>query len=235
MENMKVLKSSVIEKGDLFIGDMLYIDSDNLNGCLAFLIENNIKNVVLNSYHNYHLKDLSFLKEFGKYITGITIASPIDDISELKNNLHLETLFIYHNINQELDLSSFPNLKHGCFILKDNLKNLDKCYQLEHLTIANYPKKDLTYLKNLTQLKYLKLTHSKKIECIEGIEFLTELSKIELLYLSKLYNVSKMYVLKKLSYLFIIKCKKIHKKEIDNFIHLPFFAFNGKRYSPPLP
>lgn len=205
---MEIIHSSSLEMSDIFIGDCLYINSENLNSCLDYLIKNNIKNVAINSELNYRLNNLSFLQTFGKYISGILIETKIDDISELKNYTDIETIFINENFNTELDLSIFKNLKYVGITFGNKIINLDKCYNLEHLTIFDFSLNDLRIVSGLPKLRYLKLSNSKKIESLNGIDKCQNLNRIELLYLSKLTDISKIHLLNGLRRLLIINCKK---------------------------
>lgn len=229
---MQIVYSSQLEMSDIFIGDCLYLDSKKLKECLNYLIANNIKNVCINSECKSKAKNLSFLKTFGKHITGIMIDTEIDDISELSNHTHLEAIFINEKVIQKLDLSIFSNLKYCQVTFNDMITNLDKCYNLEHLTIYNYSQNDLGIICNLNKLRYLELSNSRKFESLNGIENCSQLNRVELFYLPKLTDISKIHLLNNLKRFLVINCKKIDNIEIEKLLHLPSFAFNGKIYSP---
>jgi hypothetical protein len=230
---MKIAHSSQLEMSDIFIGDCLYLDSRKLKECLNYLIANNIKNVCINSECKFKAKNLSFLKTFGKHITGIMIETEIEDISELSNHTHLEAIFINEKVNQDLDLSVFNNLKYCQVTFNDKIKNLDNCYNLEHLTIYNYNQNDLSIIGDLNKLRYLEISNSRKLESLNGIENCSQLNRVELFYLPKLTDISKIHLLNNLKRFLVINCKKIDNSEIEKLIHLYFFAFNGKIYSSP--
>lgn len=221
------------DTSDYFIGDRLSIDSGKLDKCLETLKDRKIKIIDLDESNNFHLDDLSFFKKFGKHINGIMIDAPIKDISYLYNYPHLETIFIYNKNRQVLDIdfSVFSNLKNCLITFNPKVKNLEKCTNLERLTLVKYPSQDLTDLRDLVKLKYLNVMQSKKINSIAGIENFKDLEIVKFRSLSEIEDISLLSTLSKLRYLQILHCRRLHKGEIHNYKHLPYFYFETQKYS----
>lgn len=189
----------------------LFINSTRLDECIEYMFRNNIKNISVDSFHGYSLKNLDFLSRVADYIEGITIPETYFD-NQIVNTLHkLKFLGITNNKKDIIDLSNFPNLQICAVEYSPLLKGLETCQNLKDLTLSNYKSKskdlaDFPYLRTLNRLSLIK----GNLVSLKGIEKLTNLRVFEIYGYSKLSMVKDIKTLSAtLEELRIEKCKKI--------------------------
>lgn len=189
-------------------GKAIYVSSNTINEDMLFLKKNNIKGIIISNDNDYLIDNVNFLKE-NDFIESITIYaynkidySAIHYLKKLKT-LNINTLY---RDNQEINFSSFQNLKICSFNWRKKIISLFDCHSLETLSIGGFRGESLQQFANLYNLKILRIYKSS----IKGIGELNKLSKLDTLDLfgnRKLMNFNNIYNLISLKHLCIESCK----------------------------
>lgn len=194
--------------------EALFIDSSRIDDCINFLLENNYKNITVNSFQGYSLKDLNFLSRLKDLVESVVIGENKFDISII-NTLHkLRYLGIADNKKDVIDLSNFPDLETLACDFSDRLKGLENANKLRSLTISNYRSKNnsLSKFPALISLEHLNLI-KPNINSLQGIEKYTNLKRLEIYGASKLEYIVNISNLKSLEQISIEKSKNIKDYE----------------------
>jgi hypothetical protein len=196
-------------------GQALLIESDRLNEYLNYAVEKKILSIALMEYHGYKLPEIGFLRDYN-FFTEIWVRNYLNyiDISGV-HYLDNAQYLILSNEQQEVDFSSFPNLRAASVDWNSKLFNLDACKHLSELVLRKYKPKagNLTGLISLQSLSQLKITQSN-ITSLSGIEHLSALTQFEAYYLSKLESLKDIDLVKRtLRTLILGNCKKLRGHE----------------------
>src|SRR5262245_33568890 len=116
----------------------LCIESNRLSECLQYLVDNNLKKIILGDFYGYKDKDLGFLKEVEDFIEGVVIIDTHYNYSLVNRLYNLKSLSIQDNGRDVVDLSNFPNLKSCGIVFSKRLKGLESCKKLRSMTINNF-------------------------------------------------------------------------------------------------
>ncbi|EID8069431.1 toxin [Escherichia coli] len=209
----------------------MYIDSnftirENLDGKYIIIHANQLKEGIVYAekikIHQIQLRGVlgdncaDMVVDFSNFekLTGtlkiISFADEIDGIINFESIYlleNIEKINIQHKQNFNIDVSSFPKLKHLGSECWNGLKNINNASGLVSLVIYKYAEINLENISNLKKLQLLHI-YSSKIKTLNGIEELPikELFLVKNNYLEKLNDIQKM---KSLKILHIEKCKKI--------------------------
>lgn len=196
-------------------GNVLLIESDKLDECIQFAIDNNITKISIQGYYGYKLSNLDFLKK-NNFFTQLSVVEDMTDINiSAVHYLKGLTYLSLSNNKQNLDLSSFPELEKLSLDWNNNLTNLNKCKKLKHLALWKFKPKSKSFIEldGLNGLESLKITQSN-IESFSGIQNLHQLNQLEGYYLSKLESLKGIELLaKSLKILILENCRKLIKYE----------------------
>ena len=172
-------------------GDYLLIESDRLTETLNYIKENQVKNVELNLYHGYKLKDISFLTELKTHIEGLNVIQGDIDLTGIEELSNLRMLNIADERNLSIDFSTFKFLERCSILWNKNLRALSACKKLRELLIKKINLKDegaVEQLKGLESIEKLTLIQSKFVN-IDYIEFFPRLKEFEIYYSITLKNI----------------------------------------------
>jgi Leucine-rich repeat (LRR) protein len=134
------------------------------------------------------------------------------DYSVINEISTLESLSIYTTDKKEVDFSKFPFLKSVAIYWRPKAISLFDCFKLENIFLGKYSEPDLNKLKNLRQLKYLRI-NTGSMTTLNGIEQLQNLEILWIMQATKLTKLSGIETLPNLTELRIDNCKNI--KDID--------------------
>jgi len=190
----------VVEEGKY--GPWLVLEG-NWSDCVrSYMIQNDVRGLILNYARGWVREDLSFLEALS-FLEGFQIIERnIDDISGLHVLHRLKYLKIATYCRTAIDFSCFPELE-DCFLeWRPRAKSLFSCTSLkqlyvncykgnstlplgslvnmESLTIGNGPVKDLEGLSNLPRLNALNLRGLRKLSSLDGVEVLQTLTELRL-------------------------------------------------------
>ncbi len=148
------------------------------------------------------LRDLCFLRSvevYNWYVTDITPISVLTSIQKIGLSCNYKTC---------IDFSKFPHL-HSCYIKwRPKSESIFDTIPLIHLNIENYPYIDVTPLKQLKNLRTLKLS-STNLLSLTGIKSLIALESIDLLKCIKLTSLDAIETAKHLKSFEVDGCRKI--------------------------
>lgn len=166
-------------------------DSDRIHEGIEYIRQRNLRYVEINSFIGFKGIDLSFLRELSDFVEGITIPENYYDISVL-NELHkLDFLGFADNKKTTIDLSNFPNLKTLACQFSKRLISLERCEQLENLTVTGFKSHDktLSEIPPLSSLKRLDLFVTN-INSLIGIGNFPHLEELTLFKATRLEDIS---------------------------------------------
>lgn len=191
--------------------EALFIDSSRLRECIRYLYDNNLKNITINSFQGYKLKEIEFLGELKNFLEGLIIPEQHYDFSII-NKLHLlKILGLPDNLKNTVDLTNFPNLERCSVTFSPRLKGLETCTKLKSLTLSDYKSSnaDFSTFPTLPSLEELNLLEAK-ITSLRGI------GKLKSLKIFTMYRIPKLEIIKhivelknSLEEIVIEKCKNI--------------------------
>lgn len=191
--------------------ESLFINSDRLSDCIAYLYNNNLRFITINSFQNYKVKDIGFLTQLKDFLEGLSVLETHYDYS-IVNELHkLKYLGIPDNGKDVIDLKNFPDIEMCGVAFSERLQGLEFCNNLKSLTVSNYkPKtKDLSTLPSLSNLEHLSLIQTN-IATLQGVNNFNNLKRLEIFSASKLETIAALQVLlSSLEEIQVELCKKI--------------------------
>lgn len=169
-------------------GYTLAIESDRIEECMKYAVDNGISRVFMHSYDGYKLDNVNFLKEYD-FITEISITDDQIEISGVHYLANLKYLSL-SNGKQPVDLSKFKHLKEASIDWNNKVIGLDSLNHIKRLSIRKFKpqSKDFTVLARCNDVEYLHITESN-IESFKGIENLQLLNHFEGHYLTKLESL----------------------------------------------
>lgn len=199
----------------------LFIDSSRLDECLEYMISHDFKNIIINSYQGFAIKDLIFLSRIDDFVEGIVVSETHFENTEIINTLHkLKFLGITDNKKSVIDLSNFPDLETCAVEYSTRLKGLESSKLLKSLTISHYKSasEDFTNFPQLLSLQSLNIMQAK-LSSLNGIEKLMSLEKLMLFGMPKLKTIKNLGALSKtLEQIEIENCKNI--TDFETLSHL---------------
>lgn len=192
--------------------ESLYIDSEKIEECIAYIKANKIYDITISKYHGYVAEDIDFLNSISDIIKGVSVLDHFDDTTVVNRLSGLERLSILENGKTTIDLENFPNLER-CDIMafSERIQGLETCQNLKHLSIVkfNLRAKDLTVFPILENLKEFYLLQTN-ITSLDGIENFRSLKKVDISYAGKLERIEALQRLSNsIEEVQFDKCKKI--------------------------
>lgn len=224
-----------IENGNW--GSYLLINTDNLDETINYIKENNIKNIELNFYHGYKLKNITRLKELNNIIEGINIIEGDIDLNGIQDFKNLKRLNISDELNYPIDFSRFPKLEKCNLLWHENLLNIEKCAHLFELVI-----KKIKITEQITEIfrglkKIQKLTFiQSKLENLDYLKCFPILQELNIFYCPSLKDINGLkYVKDSITKLIIEHCKNvIDYKVISKLEGIRYLVFNHVSDIPTL-
>ena len=135
------------------------------------------------------------------------------DYSVLNEISTLESISIYTTDKREIDFSRFPLLKSVAIYWRPKAISLFDCLKLESLFLGKYSEPDLNKLKNLRQLKYLRI-NTGSVTALNGIEQLQNLERLWIIQAMKLIKLNGIESLPNLKEVRIDNCKNIKDTDV---------------------
>lgn len=167
----------------------ILIDSSRMEQSINYINENDmITTVQLNSWY-YKENNLNFVKKCPNIKIINNVDCEIVDFSALYETNNITSLWTDFP-SGELDPSRISGLKDLRISWNKKIINIEKCFNLEELSLSNYKPKtknldQITYLKNLNELTIVQ----SNIQSLEGIEGLNSLTTLNLYYLKNLVSL----------------------------------------------
>lgn len=166
----------------LFIRNVVFINSNELEKNLEVLMfEKDINTIRLTS-HDFKLDNLDFLTnhDFSNIKSIDILSDSVKNIDGLYNLPNIESI---NSINQKIDYSKFLKLRSiGGELSLFSYKTLSDLTTLESISISNkFKESDISIFSKNKKLKYLMLRGSK-ITSLKGLEGLIELEFLELFH-----------------------------------------------------
>jgi hypothetical protein len=159
--------------------------------------------------------DLSPLIARKSELRELSIESISVDWKSIPQFDELETLNISDKLGSQIEYGKLTFLKdlsvHGADKYIEQIYELDK---LESLRIAWSKEIDLKKFSNMKSLKYLEFVDCRKLESLDGLELMKNLTGLRISCASKLKNIFALNNAKYLEYLSFYGCNKI---EFENF------------------
>lgn len=153
--------------------------------------------------------DLSYLSRFTD-LQYLGVPRDVENIEMIYNLKMLKGLKIYSSSLMKINLAVFDQLEYLWIIEDVTIRNFDFLYKIQFLYCQQWSNRDLLHLRSAINLKRLYLDYNKKLETINGIEMLKNITELHINYCTKLVDISKIVELSdtivKLS---IIDCTKI--------------------------
>ncbi len=190
------------------------------------MINSNMADGINFNYTRNFPKQIDFLEACPsiKYLQLNDLGYDYSVINKLTN---IEVLDVYTNDRNEIRFDKFPKLKKVDIFWRPKAKSIFECSELEHLFLGKYRGKDLTQLKKLTKLKYLRI-NTGSIQSLIGIEYLQELEELWLMQIPSLRSLNGLQYLLKLGKLHIDNCKNLtNTQEIDQLPSLKSVTLSG--------
>ncbi len=205
LENgLKLLPSSDGKYSFLF-------DNSKSELCIDYIKTNNIKRVMLNPFHGFTAYDLKSIIPLTGLVEELIIGSEKINYSGLGEFHNLKLLAVPDNKKEIVDLKNFPKLLILNCSITDRIIGFENCIMLNKLTITDYKSKakDLSNLLPLNNLEHLSFIKTD-ITSMQGIEFFSNLKKLEIFRASKLESIEALQALSnRLEEVQIEQCKKI--------------------------
>jgi len=198
------------------------IPFEDLDNGIAYLIENEIKDVSFwngmsndrRTFDFNFLKDLSFLETF-HFTIPLTKKTDILPVLNLKNIIDFRWAV---DNDFSLDFSNFGELEKLNTVYNNNITGWKGLKSLKRLQLGNVNSEDLSFIKGLEELEYLRIIKGK-FTSIKGVENCINLKTLFFQYCNSLETIFP-YIeqLQCLIQLNLEKCKKI--KEIEKVRNL---------------
>ncbi|MBC2286648.1 toxin [Listeria farberi] len=138
----------------------------------------------------------------------------ISDDFKIKKAMNTEALYSLVNLkafscsqNLKLDFSFLIHLKTLTLKYSRNFSNLNQLKLVEQLSLRSFNEEDCTLISEMENIQSLKLQGS--YTSLEGILQLKNLELLRLIHSSKIFDISEINELEKLSSLYIEKCKRL--------------------------
>lgn len=203
MENVKLWP----EEGDSAATYLLYKNSYSIDFINKILNEKKLNGIRIFA-DLFRLSDISFLENFN-CLKKLSISSVDDyDFAFLKKMTNLETLSIHCEGKNEIDLSCQKSLKELYLKWRKKISNLDKCTELNDLTLIQFTEKELKKIGHLPKLNRLRIL-TGSICCLKEIQNYPGLKCLVLGPCRKLSSIGDLNGLMYLETLEIESCKQI--------------------------
>lgn len=171
----------------------------------------NIARLRLSFFAGWKEQACDFVKQL-RNIKGLDLISwDVKDVSPIEELTELQHLHIECGYRKPPDFSKFSNLKQCTLAWRPKSDGLFSITSLERLHILNYPYPDLTPLKSLASLTELKITTSRSLSSLSGIESFIALETLELFRCPKLDSLEGMQNCRTIKSLDIETCKGLKK------------------------
>jgi hypothetical protein len=213
-------------------GDFLVVESDKLSETIKYILENNIKNIELNYYNGYKLKNVLFLKEVRNVVEGLLVVDSNIELKGIEELSNLKRLNLSDELNYSIDLSLFPQLEKCSLLWHKHYFNLNKCLLLRELLIKKIKinKRYNDLFSGLTSLEKLTFIQSS----LENLDFLSNfkfLNTLEIYYSPSLKGINGLlYCKSSLQKLILDHCKNIENYEVLSELGLlEFLGINDSK------
>jgi hypothetical protein len=238
----------LIESGKY--GERLVVTSSWSEDISQYILSHNISELYLNYAKGWKGKDLSFLSSLLHLQAFSIIDWTIDDISPVNNLQLLRSLEISTYCKTQINFEEFPYLEQCGLRWRAkakslfNQKSLKKLFvdnysekdtykfsnltELESLSLANSPTRNIQGLSQLHKLKFLGMYNLRKLESLVGIEALINLQELEINGCSSLKSINEIAHLLELKKLQLCDNQEIESlKPLKNFQKLESVLFYG--------
>ena len=218
-----MMTSFLIEEGKC--GRRLVVTSSWSDEMKQYILSNPIEELYLNYARGWKGKDLSFLTTFPGLKAFSIIDWNIDDISSIHALHHLRRLEISTYCKTEIDFSQFPALEECSLEWRPKAKSIFSCHTLKHLFLNRYSGVDTSKFSELAELESLSLANAP-IRNLYGLESLKKLKFLGLYNLRKLEFLCGIEGLIHLETLEVNGCRSITSiKAVENLFNLRKFHF----------
>ncbi len=208
-------------------GPAVYLSGPWHDGIRRYMLENDVKELVVNYAWGWKGTDLSFLADL-EFLEDFVIKDwRIKDISPIHSLPNLRNLSMSTICKTAIDFTCFSRLEY-CFLTWSPKRNsIFECVSLKNMFIQQYKGKDTGPFANLINLKKLTIVNSPVYE-LQGLSNLDKLRILELHYLRKLPSLSGLETLSKLASLRVGTCRKIERiDEIDSLASLKILSITN--------
>ena len=216
-------------------GDYLLIDSKRLSEVGRYIRENNVKNVELNLYHGYELKDIQFLVSLKDVIEGVNVIQGSIDLKGLDSLINLKQLNISDEMNCSIEFSAFKKLERCSILWHKNLKNISTCSTLKEIVIKKINDKDINKVcEGLRSVESMTLIQPR----IKNLDFIAEFSSLkslEIYYSTTLEDITILSGRKSLKRLLLDHCKRVRDyKALASLTEIEYLGINDAGEIPTL-
>jgi hypothetical protein len=212
-------------------GQYLLVDSGKLDETIKYIKEKKIKNVELNYYRGYKLKNIDFLNELADIIEGLNVIDSDVDLKGLENLKKLKMLNISDEQDYPIDFSNFRELEKCSVLWHKNLTGLSSCVNLSELLIKKVKiTKDSAEImfEGLNRMKILTFIQSK-FDNLEYLKYFPRLEELNIYYSSSLTDISGLrYIKDSLKKLLLEHCKNINNYNvISHLYNIQYLGLNN--------
>lgn len=205
----------------------LIVESYRIEECMSFFKERDIKEIVINRVHGYHLDNVDFLENFPE-IEFISISEGISNMEGIYNLKKLKKLMLGGE-RSKIDFLNFPLLEQLIIDWSPCFLNLQSCLKLKDVSIFKYKpsSKNFKELSNIFWLEKISISQSN-IESFEGLAVFNQLHELNISYCPKLVNLGSLEAsVNSLSVLLMAKCKSVKNFDyVGKLKKLKVLAFN---------
>lgn len=187
--NTRFSKPSSKSIHGLFVRNVVFITSNNLEQDIQTLMNEKDINTIRLISHDYKLDSLDFLNDYDlSFIRSIDVLS--DSVKNIDGLYNLPNLESINSINQNIDYTRFSNLRSLNGELSTfSYKTLSKLNTLESISVSNkFKENDVFIFSNNSKLKYLMLRGSK-ITSLRGLEAFKNLQSLNLFHNRRLESL----------------------------------------------
>lgn len=152
--------------------------------------------------------DISFVAGLG-FLAGVEVYSwVVKDVSPIFQNTGLRYVGIQCEFSSIADFQALKYLEVCKLFWRPKISGLERCENLRHLNIVDYPHGDLTGLASLTRLERLQIS-SKKLLSLRGVESMSRLKVFDAADCPKLGDISWLMDCATLESMSFDSCKQI--------------------------
>ncbi len=217
-------------------GEYLLVDSNRLDETVEFIRKYDVKNIELNFYQGYELKEISFLDQIRDVVEGLNVIQGDIDLRGIEQLKNLRRINISDELGCFIDFSAFKNLEKCSVLWNKKMKNLSSCSKLRELIVKKGDGKDLVELcKGLPNLQLITLIQARLID-LNFLNWLTDLKELEIYYSPNIEDIQGLLNANETIIKFILDhCKKVSDYGvISSLSRLEYLGINDAGKIPTL-
>lgn len=186
-----------------------YIIRDYYNNSIKeYMIDNDIKGILISKYHGFNMPNIDFIKELD-FIEDLRFIDVVPKDNSILNILNkLTRLILAGEFMKNVDFNNFPDLEECSLYWNSKVVNFFHLKRIKSLIINKYVSSSDHEFFKLEQLEYLKIAQSS-ISNINDFLLLRNLKVLELVYLRNLISIEFIEKLINLEKLIIANCPKL--------------------------